>query len=119
PKRPGQGQTGVDMTGSPPTGHGHAHVQRPLFALDRGSAASPVRRRVRRVVRSFARSGARGVARPRDSGRLPVVAVTSARPIDNSTPTAPSDTTSDDPPNEMNGRGTPVMGRTPVAPPRL
>jgi hypothetical protein len=35
------------------------------------------------------------------------------------TPTAASETTSEDPPYERNGRGTPVMGSRPVTAPRL
>src|SRR5918996_5084010 len=36
------------------------------------------------------------------------------RPTDTRTPTAVRDTTRDEPPNETNGRGTPVIGRRPV-----
>src|SRR2546422_418538 len=42
-----------------------------------------------------------------------------ALPIEISTPTATSDTISDEPPKDMKGSGTPVMGRTPVTAPRL
>src|SRR5207247_792691 len=42
-----------------------------------------------------------------------------ALPTDRSTPTAPIDTTSEDPPNETKGRGTPVIGMIPVTAPRF
>ena len=92
-ERSGQRQSRVDVPGGPATHDGHAQGHRARLALLRRADADG--------ERPF-RAGA-----------------TSVRPMENRTPTAASDMTRDDPPNEMNGRGTPVMGRTPVAPPRL
>src|SRR5712692_3235276 len=96
----GQCQARVDMPGRSSARHEDVqrHDQSPCVLA---------RRRLGRE--SSAGAGARG----------PRTATTSARPIESSTPTAPNETTSDEPPKEMNGSGTPVMGSTPVAPPRL
>ena len=39
--------------------------------------------------------------------------------MESKTPTAPSETINDDPPNETNGSGTPVIGSSPVTAPRF
>src|SRR5207245_8636291 len=101
PEGPGESQTGMDVSGRSTPGDGDADGHDRL--LVRSVLGAP---RLRR-----------GVRRVEPFGDLLVSAATWARPIDKRMPTAPRDTTSDGPPNEMSGRGTPVIGRTPVAPP--